>query len=206
LKEQLPSDRPLSAVRVTAQGDEVVVHEGRTAWAPESGQRLLDFDVADLAREVAPLARRRAAEARTVEGELDADDWFELACDLEPCDPGQARDAYRRALEMEPNHVAARVNLGRLLHDAGQTRAAETHYRLALAADPANAIAAFNLGVALEDLGRPDEAVEAYEQALVADASLCDAHYNLSRLFERAGRASAAFRHLKAYKQLTDER
>ncbi len=49
LRQQLPSGRPLSAVRITAEGDRIVVHDGATAWNPESGQLQLDFHVADLA-------------------------------------------------------------------------------------------------------------------------------------------------------------
>lgn len=203
LREQLPKGRPLTGVRIRAVGDGVVVRDGDAAWEPESGQGLLDFEVSELAREVAPLARRAARQALDAEAELGAEDWFKVGFDLEPCDPGQARDAYRRALELDPNHADARVNLGRLLHEAGHARAAEVHYRLALAARPKDATAAFNLGVALEDVGRPAEAIAAYEQALASDPQIADAHFNLSRLHERAGRKAAAFRHLKAYRKLT---
>ena len=48
LREQLPDDRPLTGVRISAQGHHVVVRDGPTVWNPESGQILLDFQVADL--------------------------------------------------------------------------------------------------------------------------------------------------------------
>ena len=41
-------------------------------------------------------------------------------------------DVYRRALGMNPDHVDARVNLGRLLHEDGEIDAAEAEYRQAL--------------------------------------------------------------------------
>jgi len=203
LKEQLPSGRPLTAVRITAEGDDVVVRDGSSTWEPESGQGVLDFDVADLATRVASLARRAAEEARIASVAPTAEDWYRIACDLEQGDADQARDAYRRALELDPRHTEARVNLGRLLHEAGHARAAEENYRLALLAEPDNATAAFNLGVALEDLGRFAEAIQAYELAIRSDPDSADAHYNISRLYERAGRKVLAFRHLKAYRKLT---
>lgn len=203
LREQLPSGRPLTGVRVTAEGDDVVVHEGRSAWDADSGQRLLDFEVAEIATKVAPLARRAAEAARAPGAEPNASDWYDIACDLEHAEPELARDAYGRSLELDPNHADARVNLGRLLQEAGQARAAETHYRLALVTEPRNATAAFNLGVALEDLGRAEEAIRAYEQALACDPASADAHFNAARLYERTGRKAAAFRHLKAYRVLT---
>jgi tetratricopeptide (TPR) repeat protein len=203
LREQLPSGRPLTGVRITAEGDDVVVRDGGELWEAESGQRLLDFEVSELASRVAPLARRAAEAARDAEEELAAEDWYAIGFDLEPCDPDQARDAYRRALELDPRHADARVNLGRLLHEAGHAAAAEQHYRLALAVRPKDATAAFNLGVALEDLERPAEALEAYERALTADSRNADAHYNAARLCERMERKAAALRHLKAYRALT---
>jgi len=50
----------------------------------------------------APLARRRAAAARRVEEDLDAEQWFALGLELEVSEADEARDAYRRALELDP--------------------------------------------------------------------------------------------------------
>lgn len=202
LTRQLPGGRPLSEVRITAEGDRVVVRDGDSAWMPDSGQLVLDFNVADLAHRVAPLARRRVDAARQAQPELTADQWYELACDLEAAAPQEARDAYRRALELEPRHADAHVNLGRLLQEAGAIVAASEHYRAALTYEPAHATAAFNLGVALEDLGRRVEAAEAYKAALAADPDLADAHYNLAGVYERLGKRTAALRHLNAYRRM----
>jgi tetratricopeptide (TPR) repeat protein len=202
LLESLPSGRQLATVRITAEGDEIVVRDGADLWAPDSGQAVLDLDVATLASEVAPLARQAAEEARHSEEDVAADDWFHLGCELELCDPPQALDAYRRAIERQPAHADAHLNLGRLLHEQGSVAEAETHYRKALEARPGDATAAYNLGVALEDLGRAPEAERAYESALAADPANADAHYNLSRLCERLGQPQRALRHLQTYKEL----
>jgi tetratricopeptide (TPR) repeat protein len=193
-------------LRITAEGDEIVVRDGGAAWEPESGQRLLDFDVAEITDKIAPLARRVDQQARVAAAGAGPEEWYEIGCDLESSDSEQARDAYRRVLELDPSHVGAHVNVGRLLHEAGHTRAAEAHYRLALLARPGHAIAAFNLGVALEDLGRFEEAIQAYGQALASDPGNADAHFNIARLYERVGRKAAAVRHLKDYKLLTGPR
>ncbi len=203
LKAQLPSGRPLTAVRISVEGEDVVVHDGHAAWEPVSGQGVLDFHVAELATKAAPLARRAAEAARMAENLLTAEEWFQMGFDLEPHDLNGARDAYRRALELDPHNVDAHVNLGRLLHEAGHAAAAADHYRQALVLRPAYSTAAFNLGVALEDQGCAADAVRAYENALSADESNADAHFNLSRLLERAGRKAAAIRHLNAYRRLT---
>ena len=148
LRQQLPAGRPLSAVRITAEGDRIVVHDGATAWNPESGQVLFDFAVSELATRAAPLARRAAQAARDAEADMGADEWYDLGFDLEAVDVSEARDAYRRALELDPHHADAHVNLGRLLQEGGEAAQAASHYLLALAVRAKDATAWFNLGIA----------------------------------------------------------
>jgi len=206
LRLELPRGRSLAELRITAEGDRIVVSDGTTAWNPESGQTHLDFAVSDLATRAAPIARRTAQAARAAEGDLDAGDWYELGLELEAVDPGEARDAYRRALELDAHHADAHVNLGRLLHEQGMVEEAERHYRLALDDDRGHATAAFNLGIALEDLHRAADAIEAYRAALAADPRLADAHFNVARLYEAVGKRAAALKHLGTYKRLTEPR
>ena len=49
----------------------------------------------------------------------------------DPANFDQAATAYRRALEIEPSLVSARVLYGQLLHDRIMPRAAEEHLRYA---------------------------------------------------------------------------
>src|SRR3989442_15685124 len=191
LKQQLPRGRALSEVRITAEGHRVVARDDAIAWNPESGQLVLDFDVATLAQRAAPLARRQAAAARRVQADLDAEQWFALGLELEVSEPDEARDAYRRALELDPDHADAHVNLGRLLVEAERAEEAETHFRAVVANHPGHATAWFNLGIALEDRRRPNDAVKAYEQAIAADRRRADAYFNLARVYQHAGEAPA---------------
>lgn len=206
LKQQLPRGRALSELRITAEGDDIVARDGAVAWAPDSGQLVMDFATSSLAQRAAPMARRQAAAARAAEDQLDADQWFELGLELEAAAPEEARDAYRRALELDPLHLDARLNLGRLLQESGRAGEAAAHYRAILEGHPGHATAWFNLGVALEDLGRTREAVKAYEEAIAADRKLADAYYNLARLHVAAGKKAAALRCLSRYRLLTEGR
>jgi tetratricopeptide (TPR) repeat protein len=232
LRQQLPAGRPLSAVRIIAEGDRIVVHDGATAWNPESGQLVLDFAVSELASRVAPLARRAAQAARDAEDEMGADEWYDLGFDLEAVDVAEARDAYRRALELDPHHADAHVNLGRLLQEGGEAAQAASHYLLALEVRPRDATAPdarrtprdtsdapparsrphtsatawFNLGIALEDLKKRSDAIKAYERAISIEPTLADAWFNLSRLYEAAGKRAAALRSLSKYRLLARHR
>jgi tetratricopeptide (TPR) repeat protein len=202
LRLELPRGRSLAELHIVAEGDRIVVSDGDTAWNPESGQVSIDFAVADLATRAAPIARRTAQAARLAEGDFDAAGWYELGIELEAVAPVEARDAYRRALELDAHHADAHVNLGRLLHEQGLVEEAARHYRQALHECPDHATAAFNLAIALEDLGRPADAIEAYRAALATDPRLADAHYNVARLYETAGKKAAALRHLSIYRRL----
>jgi tetratricopeptide (TPR) repeat protein len=204
LRRQLPEGRSLASVRIAADGDRVVVRDGRGVWRPESGQALFDFGVASVGEQVAPLLRE-AARAVDASG-LDAQAWFTWGCDLEDGAPAQARKAYARALELDPDHPGANLNLGRLLHEAGEAAEAEGHYRRALEARPGDALAMFNLGVALEDQGKADEALLAYARCLESDGAHADAHFNAARILEALGRGPEALRHLAAYRRLVRER
>lgn len=203
LRRQLPRGRSLAELRIVADGDRIVVSDGYAAWNPESGQLAIDFAVRDLATRAAPIARRTAAAARRAEGDFDAAGWYELGLELEAVAPSEARDAYRRALELDAHHADAHVNLGRLLQEQGLVEEAERHYRQALDDSPRHATAAFNLGIALEDLGRPGDAITAYRAALAADPRLADAHFNVARLYEQAGKRAAALRHWSIYRRIT---
>jgi tetratricopeptide (TPR) repeat protein len=197
LRAQLPDDRPLTGVRIAAEGDQIVVHDGSAAWSPESGQALFDFEVGAFARDVA-----RLPPSPEPSGAIEADSWYQRGCALEAAAPDEARRAYRHALLLDPSHADAHLNLGRLLHEGGDAAAAAEEYRRALLARPDDATAHFNLGVALEDLGRVEEAIPVYQRAVELDPDLADAHYNLGCLLQRRGRATEALQQLKLYRKL----
>lgn len=204
LKSQLPKEQSLTSMRIAVEGDRIVASDRDTTWQPESGQVILDFSVSELAHQVAPLVREAAQATSQAEG-ADSNEWFELGNEFElVLESDDAKQAYARAVALDPNHGDAHINLGHMLHADGNLREAEQHYRLAIIADPDDAIAYFNLGVVLEDIGRrTEEAVQAYTAAIRADPTLADAHYNLASIYEESGKRPAALRHLARYRALT---
>jgi tetratricopeptide (TPR) repeat protein len=225
LRAELPEGRPLSGLRIFADGREVAVRDGGAAWQPATGQIVLDFGLDDLARDAAHVPRPAAAapdqpaESRerhadgaeaAPEPRDDADvsararAAFERALELEDVDPEAARDAYQHAIALDPRLVDARVNLGRIVHEAGDAPEAVRLYEEALARSPDDPIVHFNLALALEDAEQPDAAADHYRSALALDPDFADAHYNLAGLYELAGRKAEALRHYHAYKKLTD--
>jgi DNA-binding transcriptional MerR regulator len=196
--------RPLTRLSIFTDGKRVVAWDGASRWQPESGQFLFNFDASRVVARATKVARLPAPSSTLPR--LTAEQWCDLAMEIEESSPLEARAAYHHALDIDPGHVAARINLGRLLHGEGNFKGAEAHYRDAVRHDPSSGLAWYNLGVVLEDLARPDDAVGCYEHAVGADSNLADAHYNLALLYERSGREQEALKHLAIYRRLAPRR
>jgi tetratricopeptide (TPR) repeat protein len=226
LRARLPEEQPITGVPLSADGDRIVAHEGAARWQPESGQVLFSFPDDNAATDgaaispcipssvqgapapdvAAPRAAGDPADGGVGGGDgveaVSADDLYRIAATLEETDPVHAAHTYRQVLALDPSHADGHVNLGRLLHEAGEIAEAEAHYRATIALRPDDATAAFNLAVAIEDQGRSEEALEQYERAVAIDGRNPDAHYNAARLYEKSGKLTAAIRHLRAYREL----
>jgi DNA-binding transcriptional MerR regulator len=216
LRRQLPKSVPLTGFTICAVGNEVVVRRDGSHWQPESGQYLLELDVSVSgdSLQITEIKHREAdsSAAEGVSGEepapgdargLDeANAWFERGLSAEGRKIAEAIEAYERCLALDVAHLGARVNVGRLHHEAGRLAEAERVYRGALRACEPDPTLLFNLGVLLEDAARPDEAIEVYQQALAEDPDFADAHFNIARLYEAAGKRQHAIRHLGVYRRL----
>ncbi|HWH84436.1 MAG TPA: tetratricopeptide repeat protein [Burkholderiaceae bacterium] len=196
LKATLPSELPLTGLRITAIGADVAVRDRDGRWQTDSGQLLMDFDVAPVAGSVAFLDRDAAPAA------LDAAAWFERGLALEASDATAAEAAYRQALALAPALVEAYLNLGAMWSEAGRFEELAALSDEAVAQCPGSALIHFNRGVALDHLERAAEAIASYEASLALDPGLADAHYNLGRLREQLGDARGALRHFAAYRRL----
>jgi tetratricopeptide (TPR) repeat protein len=197
LKATLPDELPLTGLRITAIGADVAVRSPQGHWQADSGQLLMDFDVAPLGGSVAFLARDTAPPAPP-----GAPAWFERGLALEATDAAAAETAYRQALALAPDLEAAYLNLGAMLCDAGRFAELAALSDAAVAHCPASPLIHFNHAVALDHLERLPEAVVSYERSLTLDPTLADAHYNLGRLQEQLGDKRGALRHFSAYRRL----
>jgi hypothetical protein len=213
LRETLPAELPLSGLRITAVGDRVAVRDGEAHWEPESGQLVMDFEIAQAAgggvAVLGPATARAATEAASValdvEAALEAQNvqaLFERAQAWEKDDPVQAEAAYRAILELAPDHADAWLNLGAMMCDGGRCEEAVVLYESALRNCPDEALLCFNLAIALEDLGRHEEALVRYDQCLAQDPEFADAHFNAARLHQQLGHQQRALRHFNAYRRL----
>jgi tetratricopeptide (TPR) repeat protein len=200
LQTEFKQVKSLAAVRIFADGNNVVVREDSQVWDVETGQGHLDFSVHTLAANVANIANRHLIIANESDG-LDSDEWYNLGLDLEEVDAEKAPDAYARAIELDPGNADAQVNLGRLLQLKGNLRTAKRHYELALEAVANHQLAFYNIGTVYDELNDVEKATEYYRRA----SAVPDAHFNLSRIYEVKGDELSALRHIRQYRQLLDD-
>ncbi len=199
LRNQVTDARTLSSLPIFADGDRLVLRGAQGTWDAQTGQGLLNFAQDEPPDNVASLAARGAQSSQPID-ELDSDDWYNLGLELEEVDPDKAPDAYRQAINLDPENADAHVNLGRLRQLRGDLKSAKRHYQRALETTPSHQLAYYNMGTVFDELDEIDLAVKFYRKAL----SVADAHYNLARIHEIRGDRLSSLRHLRQYRRLMD--
>lgn len=117
----------------------------------------------------------------------------------------EAAQAYRRALEDEPDLVAAIINLANIRYARDELAEAQALYERAILLDPTYFEAHFNLGNIHHDHGRYLDAEVCYGQALALNPSYPDAHFYLAVTLEKMGRSTDARPHWRDYQTLAPQ-
>jgi len=202
LRRTLPNvSRPLGELRVVADGKQIVVKDGDTAFDAESGQLLLDLDVQTIKDEVvtklhkdqASEGQRRAAYRYYLEG---------CRFDENQATYKQAEEAYRKAIELDPTFTNALTNLGNLCYSQGEIRTALEFFEQALQHEPDHPEALYNIGFILYEQGDVKGAAHCFLRAVESDPGFADAHFNAAMTLEDLHRAQEAQRHWRAYVDL----
>lgn len=200
LRSVLPSEASLNQVSLTALGNRIAIRENGTLRESESGQYALALEIVEEKGKLHLIKRQEeTVPTQSPSAAPTSDELYDRALALEDSAPEEARLGYEAILKADPDHLEARINLGRLLHETGRLREAEKIYR---GAAQREALLTFNLAVLLEDLGREPDAITAYRETLAMDPGFADAHFNIARLYERAQDVQASLRHLLAYRRM----
>jgi tetratricopeptide (TPR) repeat protein len=96
---------------------------------------------------------------------------------------GEAENALRAALELDPDHVKSLTNLSRVLLDEGRSEEALEPIDLAIDIDPLNGDAYRVRGRMQHNLGKTEEAIASYERAVEIDDRDAWALNNLGLIF-----------------------
>ena len=225
------SRRPLSALRVSADGGAVVVRDKDALWNAETGQGHLGFAFERLG-EVRAFAKRigGAEERSPAAGAPSASAPSMRGASSSRPSAENAREIGAAAKEMDSDDW---YNLGLDLEEARPEEAPQA-YKRALDLDSQNADAHLNLGRLYQVEGDFKSAAHHYQLALgiVPDHQLAnynlgtvfdelgeidtalayyrqapdvpDAHHNQSRIYELRGDELASLRHMRKYQTLSD--
>jgi tetratricopeptide (TPR) repeat protein len=134
-----------------------------------------------------------------------AEEYFRKASLLDDGDEStqeKAAEAYRMALALDPQLVAALINLANIHYSRDELAEAQALYEQAIGVESNFFEAHFNLGNIYHDLGRFGEAQSCYRQALGLNPLYADAHFYLAVTFEKMGLSREARPHWRSYQQL----
>jgi tetratricopeptide (TPR) repeat protein len=219
LKRDLPQDEPLlSRVRIRCEGDKVVVDEDTHSYEASTGQLMLDFSVDALRQQTAKVLSLPWVDDEEVCRDEDSDvshpyRWFLRACELEdewggaPADRAgfeAAKQAYERALELDPQLAGAWTNLGAMWAQIGELEQAREHFERALGCDPQQPEAHHNLAELALRMGDAEAAISGFRRLLQLDPDWAEAHYGLARALLSVGGRVQALAHLQRFSKLID--
>ena len=175
-------------------------HDGKVV-EPIAGQFMFDFAPTD---RVVTSATRPPVVHKPELVETSVAEVFARGIALEenPETQSEAIGAYKKVLDMDPEHAAAHINLGTLYYNRQDYSLAEKHYRRAIEIDARYALAYFDLGNVLDETGRVAEAIQTYKTALQFAPTYADAHYNLALAYEKVKEPRKALKHWRAYVRL----
>jgi len=117
----------------------------------------------------------------------------------------EAVKAYRRALDDDPDLVAAIINLANIRYSRDELAEAQALYERAIVLDPSYFEAHFNLGNIHHDHARYGDAEVSYREALALNNGYADAHFYLAVTLEKMGRSLDARAHWRAYERLAPQ-
>jgi tetratricopeptide (TPR) repeat protein len=95
----------------------------------------------------------------------------------------EAADAFRRALQLDPSLVTARINLGIALFNVPDLPAAQKELQAAIAAAPAAPQPHYLLGLAAKTQNKPEEAIASFQKVLRVDPNDVGANVNIGQLY-----------------------
>jgi Flp pilus assembly protein TadD len=95
----------------------------------------------------------------------------------------EAADSFRRALQLDPSLVTARINLGIALFNVPDLPAAQKELQAAVTAAPAAPQPHYVLGLAAKTQNRTEEAIAEFQKVLQIDPNDVGANVNLGQLY-----------------------
>jgi len=205
LKTALPGQEPpISTLRITSDGNNVVAVADELIFEPNSGQLVMDFAIGSLSAQVNNVLSLSKIDVS--DQKLSAYQLFLKGCTFDDENElGKAEDYYRKALSLAPTLASARTNLGNILHRQGKLKEAQEEYELALETEPSQTEARFNLSNVFDDLNETELAIAEMRRICTENPDFAPAHFNLGLILKRLGGLKQARNHFKKYLELAPD-
>lgn len=110
----------------------------------------------------------------------------------------EALQALRRAIELNPDHLKARLHLGRAYVDLNRSELAEEQFRAVVKRDPHYQWGHYHLAVIALGRGSIEEALREYQKEIELYPNESQAHLELGELLLKQGHTKSALEHLTA--------
>ena len=104
----------------------------------------------------------------------------------------EAREAYQKSIELDPQYCDAMDNLGQLLRSGGDIQEAISWYRRSLQLKPDNAVARQNLANAYDVQGEREKALAQYQWLAANTPDNPEGYYGVGKVLLELGRAKDA--------------
>ena len=104
----------------------------------------------------------------------------------------EALNFYNQVLEIDPNNLNARINLGVLFKELGDNKKAKNCFEKVIEINANYVDAHYNLGNILKDLKEYQKAIDCYEKVIKLNRDYVNAHYNLGAIFIELGQYQKA--------------
>jgi tetratricopeptide (TPR) repeat protein len=225
---RLAQDRPEDAAEALDRADklkpgdqDILYHRGRAHLLVSKDSYAEMFKIDPHSWRVHRVLAQANAEA---DRHLDAIAEYEAAIKLAPTQPGlheelgseyrnankipEARQAFQRELEIDPNNVLARYKLGAIAVEQGDGATGKQLMEAAQREKPGLAHMDYNLGRAEMLLGNNDAAAKHFEVTVQSDTTpevLEQAWYQLGTIYRRQHRMDEARTAMATFQKLKDE-
>lgn len=104
----------------------------------------------------------------------------------------RALELLQEAIDLQPDHVEANINKGKVLQELGRCAAAVASYDAAIALEGGCVEAYFSRGMALASLGHYESALTSYDAAIALQPDHAQAHSDRGRMLAALARFDAA--------------
>lgn len=113
----------------------------------------------------------------------------------------ESADAYRRALDLQPDNATLHFDLGNVLFQLEEFDQSAAHFQQAITLDREFAMAWHNLGTVQAYVGRYQRAERSLRRALRLAPTYADSHHTLAQILSRTGRTTEAAKHKELYEK-----